>query len=119
MFFPGTHVFFCSVSKMTGVTKSVLLNISGQNQITFNSNQTYYHLPHYHWKVERHNFTSTENEDTSRQSRIFTDIIQNTRVKLESNLGVEILWKDYCSECSKVSGFGPKCLEVTFKGVIS
>ena len=42
--------------------------------------------------------------------------IQDTRIKLDENLGVEILWKDYCSECSAVSGYGPQCLEVTFKG---
>ena len=29
---------------------------------------------------------------------------------------MEILWKDYCSECNSKSGFGPQCLEVTFKG---
>ena len=75
------------------------------------------------WKLDRFM------EDASIEPRIFTDTIQDTRIKLDTNLGVDILWKDYCSECSSVSGFielgstqlhslGPQCLQVTFKGKV-
>ena len=55
-------------------------------------------------------------DDTSGGGRIFTDTIHDTRIKIDPNVGLEILWKDYCSECSAVPGSGPQCLQVMFKG---
>ena len=83
----------------------------GPNQLKPNLNQTYdYWSGKHKWQLDR------IVQDASLEARIFTDTIQDTRIKLDANLGVEILWKDYCSECSAVSGYGPQCLEVTFKG---
>lgn len=83
----------------------------GPNQLKHNLNQTYdYWSGKHKWQLDR------IAQDAFPEARIFTDTIQDTRIKLDANLGVAILWKDYCSECSAVSGYGPQCLEVTFKG---
>ena len=84
----------------------------GPNQLKHNLNQTYdYWSGKHKWQLDR-----IFQDALFPEARIFTDTIQDTRIKLDENLGVAILWKDYCSECSSVSGYGPQCLEVTFKG---
>ena len=84
----------------------------GSNQLKHNLNQTYdYWSGKHKWQLDR-----IFQDALFPEARIFTDTIQDTRIKLDENLGVAILWKDYCSECSSVFGYGPQCLEVTFKG---
>ena len=102
---------------MKKVYNNLIINLlfahpKGPNQIKHNLNQTYdYWSGKHKWQLDR-----IFQDALFPEARIFTDTIQDTRIKLDENLGVAILWKDYCSECSTVFGYGPQCLEVTFKG---